>query len=146
MISVFAQIVQRLPGHLIEKLAGGQKVKAPVPYAWLDTYVPGVVHAADAYEASAKATAVNGRKMWECYVVGLDPQELDDFRITSFPVKADGTPDLENMAFAPTKAQWNVQGARPVVKGAERLAGEWQTVTEGNKAAFRFFKVVVELP
>ena len=28
MISVFAQIVQRLPGHLIEKLARGQKVKA----------------------------------------------------------------------------------------------------------------------
>ena len=28
MISVFAQIVQRLPGHLIERLAGGQKVKA----------------------------------------------------------------------------------------------------------------------
>ncbi len=31
-------------------------------------------------------------------------------------------------------------------KGAATLDGEWQTVTEENKAGFRFFKVVVELP
>ena len=33
-----------------------------------------------------------------------------------------------------------------MLKGAEALDGEWQTVTEGNKAGFRFFKVVVEVP
>ena len=124
-----------------------QTTGVPVPYAWLDTYVPGVVHAASAYEASAKATAANGRKVWECYVVGLDPQKLDDFRITSFPMKADGTPDLENIAFAPAKAQWNVQGARAVVKGAAALEGPWADVPVGGAgAAFRFFKVVVEVP
>ena len=42
--------------------------------------------------------------------------------------------------------RWNVEGARPVVKGAAALGGEWQTVTDENKAGFRFFKVVVELP
>ena len=31
-------------------------------------------------------------------------------------------------------------------KGAERSDGEWQTVTEVNKAGFRFFKAVGELP
>ena len=31
-------------------------------------------------------------------------------------------------------------------KGAATLDGEWQTVTEENKAGFRFFKVVVEVP
>ncbi len=124
-----------------------QTTGIPVPYAWLDTYVPGVAHATSAYEASAKATAANGRKVWECYVVGLDPQGTEDFRITSFPMKADGTPDLENIAFAPAKAQWNVQGARAVVKGAAALEGPWADVPAGGAgAAYRFFKVVVELP
>ena len=43
-------------------------------------------------------------------------------------------------------AKWNVDGARPVEKGAARLDGEWQAVTEENKAGFRFFKVEVVLP
>ncbi len=30
--------------------------------------------------------------------------------------------------------------------GTVTLDGAWQTVTEENKAGFRFFKVVVELP
>ena len=124
-----------------------QTTAVPVPYAWLDTHVPGVAHTSEAYETSAMSTAANGRKMWECYVLGLDPGvATNDFRITSFPMKADGTPDLENIAFTPAKARWNVQGAQPVVKGAAALDGEWQTVTEDNKSAFRSFKVVVELP
>ena len=61
-------------------------------------------------------------------------------------MKADGTPDLENIVFDPPEARWNVSGARPVLKGAASLGGEWQTVTEENKASFRFFKVEVVLP
>ena len=84
----------------------------------------------------------------ECYVVGLDPEnETNDFRIVSFPLKADGTPDLENIAVDPPKSQWNVPGARAVVKGAATLDGEWKSVegtTAAEKAAMRFFKVVVE--
>ena len=33
-----------------------------------------------------------------------------------------------------------------MVKGAATLKDEWQTVTEENKAGFRFFKVAVEVP
>ena len=61
-------------------------------------------------------------------------------------MKADGTPDLSSIAFTPTQAEWNVPGAQAVLKGAATLDGEWQTVTEENKAGFRFFKVVVEVP
>ena len=89
---------------------------------------------------------MNGHKVWECYVVGLDPREMDVFRITSFPMKSDGTPDFDNLTIYPPKSQWNVPGATQVVKGAATLDGEWQTVTEDNKAGFRFFKLVVELP
>ena len=121
--------------------------EVPVAYAWLTAHDPDVVDEYEAYEASAKKTAANGRKVWECYVVGLDPQNAEgDFRITSFSMKADGTPDLENIVFDPPEARWNVEGARPVVKGAASLDGEWQTVTEENKASFRFFKVEVVLP
>ena len=120
--------------------------EVPVPYAWLTAHDPGVVDEYDAYEASAKATAMNGHKVWECYVLGLDPQGVEAFRITTFQMKADGTPDLNSIAFTPTQAEWNVPGAQAVLKGAATLDGEWQTVTEENKAGFRFFKVVVEVP
>jgi hypothetical protein len=120
--------------------------EVPVSYAWLTAHDPEVVDEYEAYEASAKATAANGWKVWECYVVGLDPQKMDVFRISAFPMKADGTPDLENLALEPTQSEWNVPGARAVIMGASVLGGEWQTVTEENKALFRFFKVVVELP
>lgn len=63
-------------------------------------------------------------------------------------MKADGTPDLENIAFSPARERWNVQDAKPVVKGRASLGGQdgWQTVTDGNKADMRFFRVEVELP
>lgn len=63
-------------------------------------------------------------------------------------MKADGTPDLETLVLAPEQSKWNVEGARPVIKGRASLeeSDEWQTVTDGNKADMRFFRVEVQLP
>ena len=63
-------------------------------------------------------------------------------------MKADGTPDISAIAFDPPEAKWNIQGAMPVLKGKATLegAGEWQPVTDENKAQMRFFKVKVVLP
>ena len=119
-----------------------------VPYAWLRTYYPTVADEYEAYEAVAKGKAANGRmSREECYVVGLDPEvATNDFKITSFPLKVDGTPDIEHIVFDPPQARWNV----PVtykVKGAANLNDEdWPEVTEGNKGLFRFFKVELVLP
>ena len=114
----------------------------PVPYAWLRAHDPGVVDEYEAYEASANATAANGRKVWECYVLGLDPQvATDNFRIVSFPMKADGTPDLANIEFYPPREQWNVSDAEVVLKGASKLEGPWQTA----RPTLRFFKFVILL-
>jgi hypothetical protein len=117
-------------------VGGGKTVT--VPGAWL----------AEKTQRTATDTAANGRKVWECYVVGLDPESAtNDFRITSFPMKADGTPDLAKLAFEPPTSKWNVPGARAVIKGAAALdAADWPEVTEQNKSSFRFFKVTVELP
>ena len=93
--------------------------------------------------------AANGRKVWECYVLGLEPEDAaSDFKITAFSLKADGTPDLENLGIAPEQSKWNVEGARPVIKGKASLNGSevWQTVTDENKAEMRFFRVEVQLP
>ena len=121
-----------------------------VPYSWLRTHDPDVVDEYAAYEASAKKTAANGRmSVAECYLVGLDPQSAtNDFKITSFPLKADGTPDWDAIlaGIDPPQSKWNVSGARPVIKGAASLDAEFVPVTEGNKANFRFFKVEVVLP
>ena len=56
----------------------------------------------------------------------------NDFKIAAFPMKADGTPDLENLSFEPEQSKWNVEGAHPVIKGKASLNGseEWQTVTD----------------
>ena len=81
---------------------------------------------------------------------GMEPEDAaSDLRITAFPMKADGTPDLANLKFEPPKEKWNVQDATPVIKGRTRLddaAEAWRPATEANKADLRFFRVEVELP
>ena len=122
--------------------------EVPVPYAWLIQKCRDTVDEYDVYEIVAKSTAASGRKVWECYVVGLDPEvATNDFKITSFPMKEDGTPDFDNLTFAPPKSKWNVQGAVPKLKGRAQLDfGEWQDVPAGGDPTMRFFKIDVELP
>ena len=67
------------------------------------------------------------------------------FKIVSFPLKADGTPDLAVIVFEPPQAQWNVP-ATYKVKGAERLEGPWGVVPAGGNPEYRFFKVEVASP
>ena len=118
-----------------------------IPGAWMAQYPSVAAAAADDAGSAVEAVAANGRKVWECYALGLDPEKADeDFKIVLFPMKADGTPDVDNIVFDPPREKWNAQGACAVLQGASELGGEWRAVTEENKASFRFFKVVVELP
>ena len=118
----------------------GDGKSVTVPDAWFTDRGLG------ANNVVANSAAANGRKVWECYVLGLDPQvATSDFRIVSFPMKADGTPDLARIVFEPPQAQWNVP-ATYKVKGAATLAGPWGDVPAGGNPAYRFFKVEVVLP
>ena len=126
-----------------------QTTDVAVPYSWLLHYDPEIVDEYGVYESAAKAVAANGYTTWQCYVVGVNPNDKDDrLRITSFPMKADGTPDIDNITIYPQKSQWNVQDATPVLKGTATLGPglDWQTVTDQNKSSLRFFKVEVHLP
>lgn len=133
----------------VSDLTETQTTDVHVPYAWLLGHDPEIVDEYDAYEAAAKVTGANGHKAWESYVIGADPNDKDDsLKITAFPMKADGTPDFESITISPPQSRWNVEGAQAVFKGKSALddAGEWQTLTDENKADMRFFKVEVVLP
>ena len=72
-----------------------QTTDVKVPYEWLLANWPDAVDEYEAYEAAAKATAANGRKVWECFMLGVDPTKADDdFRITHFWME-NGEPKFE---------------------------------------------------
>lgn len=132
-------------GVLTVNASGGKKV--PIPQLWIDGYPLIVTAAGGDVNAAISANAANGRKVWECYVLGLDPEiATDDFKITSFTLCPDGTLNQDSVKYTPAHDKWNIPGAAAVLQGAETLDGEWQTVTEANKASLRFFKLVFQLP
>ena len=94
---------------------------------------------------TADAVAANGRMAAECYALGLDPAlATNDFRIVSIEL-VDGEPKVE---WEPKVNRWTGAEIQAVLKGAESLDGEWKAVegaTVAEKAAMRFFKVVVEV-
>ena len=127
-------------------VGGGKTVT--VPGAWIDAH-KGILLDGNGGDATAalQATSANGRlSNVECYILGLDPGDTtNDFRIVSFPMKADGTPDIGKIVFDPPQDKWNVP-ATYKVKGAVSLEGPWGDVPSGGDPAYRFFKVEVELP
>ncbi len=117
--------------------------------AWLDevTWTPTSGLAAWLAERNltADAVAANGRTAAECYMLGLDPAlATNDFRIVSIEL-VDGEPKVE---WEPKMNRWTGAEIQAVLKGAATLDGEWKSVkgaTAAEKAAMRFFKVVVEV-
>ena len=125
-------------------VGGGKSVL--VPMDWIDAHSNIVTAVGGDKSAAMKSTAANGRKVWECYVLGLDPEKTDDFKITSFPLKSDGSPDLNAITFEPEQNLWNLSGATPKLKGKATLDAEWQDVPPGGNPSFRFFTVEVQMP
>ena len=119
--------------------------------AWLDAVVwtpsgdAGLAAWLAERNLAANSVAANGRTAAECYALGLDPADAtNDFRIVSIEL-VDGKPKVE---WEPKTNRWTGAEIQAVLKGAERLDGEWKAVegaTAAEKAAMRFFKVVVEV-
>ena len=130
------------------KRAGGEEpdhtvtTGVPVPYAWLDPYL--AKYGNGDYEAAGNAMGLNGCRLWESYLAGLDPEDPLSHFMAFISLQADGTarvtwyPDLANDAEEPRVY---------TVLGKANLADrDWTPVTPQNKAQMRFFKVKVELP
>ncbi|MBQ9431684.1 MAG: hypothetical protein IJU44_09055 [Kiritimatiellae bacterium] len=121
-----------------------QTTPVPVPYAWLDGYPELLAGQSGDYEVAANATAANGRKVWACYVVGLDPSDpLDNFRITRFWM--DGY--MPMFVVSPT-TNGSGRSILPYVRplGKAELTGAWLHVPDGGSPAFRFFAAEVVPP
>ena len=116
-----------------------QTTPVPVPYAWLRQHVPGIVDEYEAYETAAKATALNGRKVWECYVAGLDPTNA----ASEFTVAIAISNDVPYITWSPNL---NTNGIvrNYTILGKESLtdAADWAP----TNSTHRFFKVKVEIP
>ncbi|MBQ4198397.1 MAG: leucine-rich repeat protein, partial [Kiritimatiellae bacterium] len=135
------------PTGVTVDVGGGKTVT--VPRTWIEGFPALVKEAGGDVEAALLSTARNGQmSVAACYVLGLDPEvSTNGFRIVSFPMNADGAPDLAGLEFEPRQEEWNVPEARPVIKGVENLGDDdWTEVDDQNKSRFRFFKVDVELP
>ena len=122
---------------------GGGKTVA-VPASWIDKYGDILAAAGGDKTAALLRTAANGRKVWECFMLGVDPTKADDdFRITRFWME-NGKPMFEfshsvdgaGNSFAP----------RIKTKGKAKLSDGWSDVPTGGNPSFRFFTVEVMLP
>ena len=121
-----------------------QTTPVPVPYAWLDAHVPGVAQESEAYEAAAREPAANGRPVWACYAVGLDPSDpLDDIRITRFWMDG-GMPMFEFNHTTDGSGNSIQSYVKPLGKAS--LADAWLHVPDGGNPAFRFFAAEVVPP
>ena len=121
-----------------------QTTPVPVAKEWIDNYPALLAEQSGDYEAAANATAANGRKVWACYVAGLNPSDpLDDFRITRFWM--DGYMPMFEFNHT-TDGSGN--SILPYIKplGKARLEDGWRHVPDGGDPAFRFFAAEVVPP
>ena len=120
-----------------------------VPYSWLESDAAAILAAVGGdYEAAANANAANGRPVWECFLMGLDPVDAGAEFSPLFRIKADGTwevawsPDL-NENGTKMERTYRVEGKR------EMTEQDWTDVSDVpdlDTAGWRFFRVGVALP
>ena len=122
----------------------GDDKNVVVPVSWIDKYDSIVTAAGGDKAAALQRTAANGRKVWECFMLGVDPTKADDdFKITRFWMEG-GKPMFEFSHS--TDGAGNSFVPRIKTKGKAKLSDVWSDVPAGGNSAFRFFTVEVELP
>ena len=134
----------RASGSVTYSPSESQTTPVMVPYEWIGGYPALLAGQSGDYEAAANAVAANGRPVWACYVIGVNPTDpLDDFRITRFWM--DGYMPMFEFSHA-TDGSGN--SFLPYVNrlGKARLEDEWRRVPDGGDSAFRFFTVEVVPP
>ncbi len=132
------------PDMVMVEVTGGDRVS--VPAGWLSAWPEILSSAGGDLTAALRSTAANGkRSVAECYALGLDPADAtNDFRIVSIEL-VDGKPKVE---WEPKTNRWTGAEIQAELKVSATLDGEWKAVegaTAAEKAAMRFFKVVVEV-
>ena len=123
-------------------VGGGRSVV--VPMEWIESCADIVAAAGGDKAAALQRTAANGRKVWECFMLGIDPTKADDdFRITRFWME-NGEPKFEFSHSVDGSGNSLISRIKPL--GKENLSDSWQEVPSGGNPSFRFFTVEVALP
>ena len=127
---------------VIIDVGGGKSVA--VPAEWIDRYTDIVTAAGGDRAVALMRTAANGRKVWECFMLGVDPTKADDdFKITCFWM--DGNmPKFEFNHTTDGSGNSFLPNVKPL--GKAQLSDKWWYVPEGGNPAFRFFTVEVVPP
>ena len=108
---------------------------AAVPVSWIEENAAAALAAAGGdYEAAARATAANGRPVWECYVADLDPADPDADLVAGIEMVG-GKPVVSIQKGESPNRTYTIQGA-PVP------GGPWGEVTEDS----HFFRIKASLP
>jgi hypothetical protein len=116
----------------------------PVPHAWLALKAAAALAATGSdFEAAAMATAANRRKMWECYVAGLDPVAQDGDFTAEISV-AHGKPEVESVEPDLGAARtYTLRGKKDLMDAGWN---DMATVPASEAGEYRFFRVGVSLP
>ena len=115
-----------------------------MPMEWIESCADIVAAAGGDKAAALQRTAANGRKVWECFMLGIDPTKADDdFRITRFWME-NGEPKFEFSHSVDGSGNSLISRIKPL--GKENLSDSWHEVPPGGNPSFRFFTVDVELP
>ncbi len=106
-----------------------------IPVTWLDMRAASFVSAVGGdREAAARATAANGRPVWECYVADLDPEDPADDLVATIEM-VDGEARVSILKGESADRAYETQGA-------PTPSGPWGAVSEES----RFFRMKVILP
>lgn len=130
----------------------------PVPFSWLEENARELLEANGwDYEAAANAPASNEMAMWECYLVGLDP-ENERAAFTAKLEFVDGEPVLKwnpDLNEDGTKQErvyqvWARKSVGAPEPDGEGITDGWADVTDQETTwvtnGWRFFRVGVDLP
>ena len=121
-----------VPNFYMPTKTATKTTPVPVPYEWLKRY--GLVHGEN-YEAAANSSGVNGRPVWQSYLIGLEPnRKTSVFQATIRMV--DGKPKVEWFPNLGEKRSYTVLGKEKLTDS------NW----EPQKPWHRFFKIQVSMP
>ena len=122
-------------------VGGGKNVVVPVE--WIDSHADIVAAAGGDKAAALQRTAANGRKVWECYVAGIDPTDATAKFLTKIEM-VDGKPvitwepDMNDGAGKTGVRTYKILGSTDLKT--------WTEVPDEAEANFNFFKVEVSMP
>ena len=114
-----------------------------VPVEWIDSHADIVAAAGGDKAAALQRTAANGRKVWECYVAGLDPADATAKFVTKIEM-GNGKPVIT------WEPDMNDGAGKTGVRTYKLLGSTdlktWTEVADEAEANFNFFKVEVSMP